>query len=81
MEYFLLILGLLLMIVGIVGISRDITNRKEILQKLTIERDFLQVLMDNIPYTIYFKDLDCKFTKINSAQAKLFGIDSYHTSE
>jgi PAS domain S-box-containing protein len=62
-------------IVGLVGISRDISAQKEIMQKLNEERDFLQVLMDYIPYTIYFKDLQCRFTKINQAQVKLIGIE------
>jgi len=62
-------------IIGLVGISRDITGQKEIVQKLNEERDFLQVLMDYIPYTIYFKDLECRFTKINKAQAKMIGVE------
>jgi PAS domain S-box-containing protein len=61
---------------GIVCISRDISHQKEIVQKLNIERDFLQVLMDNIPFTIYFKDLECRFTKINKAQARLIGAET-----
>ncbi len=61
-------------VIGLVGISRDISRQKEIIQKLNEERDFLQVLMDYIPYTIYFKDLNCRFTKINKAQAKLIGV-------
>lgn len=63
-------------IVGLVGISRDITTQKEIMQKLNEERDFLQVLMDYIPFTIYFKDLNSRFTKINKAQANLLGLDN-----
>jgi two-component system, sensor histidine kinase and response regulator len=63
-------------IVGLVGISRDISSQKKIIQKLNEERDFLQVLMDYIPYTIYFKDLECRFTKINKAQAKLIGVEN-----
>jgi len=60
-------------ITGLVGISRDISNQKVIINILNKERDFLQVLMDYIPYTIYFKDLECRFTKINMAQARLLG--------
>lgn len=62
-------------IVGLVGISRDISNHKETINILNKERDFLQVLMDYIPFTIYFKDLDGKFTKINKAQTKFLGLD------
>ena len=42
--------------------------------ELKYERDLLQVLMDNIPDSIYFKDKNSKFTRINKAQAKLLGI-------
>jgi two-component system sensor histidine kinase/response regulator len=63
-------------VVGIVGISRDVSSQMEIMTKLNAERDFLQVLMDYIPYTIYFKDLKCCFTKINKAQAELIGLNN-----
>ncbi|MBN1121875.1 MAG: PAS domain S-box protein, partial [Anaerolineae bacterium] len=32
-------------------------------------------LMDNIPDSIYFKDVESRFTRINQAQAKLLGCD------
>lgn len=38
------------------------------------ERNLLQVLLDNIPDTIYFKDKESRFTRINNAQADLLGI-------
>ncbi len=59
-------------IVGLVGISRDITNQKEIMQKLNEERDFLQVLMDYIPYTIYFKDSSVQVYKNQSGTSKAY---------
>ncbi len=43
--------------------------------ELEYERSLLQVLMDNIPDTIYFKDKHSKFTRINKAQAKLIGVE------
>ena len=61
-------------VAGLVGISRDISTQKKAMQLLQEERDFLQVLMDYIPYTIYFKDLDGRFTKVNKAQANALGI-------
>ncbi len=54
----------------------DITEQKELENKLIHERDLLHALMDNIPDTIYFKDRESKFTLINKAHAHLLGLDS-----
>ncbi|MCX7986799.1 MAG: PAS domain-containing protein [Bacteroidales bacterium] len=62
-------------ITGIVGFSRDISKLKYLIHELDTESAFLRLIMDNIPYTIYFKDTDGRFTKINKAQAELLGID------
>jgi PAS domain S-box-containing protein len=51
----------------------DITNRKHTEEALAHERDFLHILMENMPDTIYFKDTASRFTRINTAQAKLLG--------
>lgn len=54
---------------GIVGAVQDITERKQAEEALKAERDLLQLLMDNIPDTIYFKDRESRFVRINQAQA------------
>ena len=59
---------------GLIGISRDISEKRKVNSMLEQERNFLQVLMDNIPYTIYLKDPQGHFTKVNIAQAKLLGV-------
>ena len=43
-------------------------------QNVQQERDQLQILMDNIPDTIYFKDAASRFTRINPAQARTLGV-------
>ncbi len=53
----------------------DITARKEIEAALRREQNRLQVLMANFPDTIYFKDANSRFTRINTAQAETLGID------
>lgn len=40
------------------------------------EKDLLQILMDNIPDKIYFKDRESRFVRINIAQAELLGVNS-----
>ena len=64
------------LIAGLVGISHDISDLKIAENKLAREKELLQLLMDNIPDLIYFKDNESKFTRINLAQAELLGIDS-----
>ena len=61
-------------IIGTVGISRNITDRKRVQDELAQERDLLYVLMDNIPDAIYFKDTASRFTRINKAEARLLGV-------
>ena len=51
-------------------------ERSRFRQALLQERDLLQALMDNIPDTIYFKDTQSRFTRINNAQAKTLGLKS-----
>ncbi len=56
------------------GIVEDITERKRAEEALIEERQLLHTLMDNLPDLIYFKDLQSRFTRINKAHAKLFGL-------
>lgn len=65
---------------GIVGISHDLTMRKSIMHDLTIEREYLDIIMNYIPYSIYLKDKDCRFTKINKAQANFWKLKSLEDS-
>jgi PAS domain S-box-containing protein len=56
------------------GIFRDITESKRIERELTYERDLLYALMDNIPDTIYFKDVNSRFIRNNKAHLKVLGL-------
>jgi len=55
------------------AVATDITERKEVESSLARERYFLHSLMDNIPDSIYFKDADSRFVRVNKAIARAFG--------
>ncbi len=61
---------------GSVGLYQDITERKQSEQSLKYERDLLQIFLDNIPDTVYFKDRESRFVRINSALARVLGVRS-----
>jgi PAS domain S-box-containing protein len=45
-----------------------------LVEELARERDLLDTLMDNVPDAIYFKDSECRFTRINASQARILGV-------
>ena len=45
-------------------------------KELTHEQLLLRMLMDSMPDTIYFKDTQSRFTRINRAQAQVLGLPS-----
>ena len=59
---------------GMLGITTNITERKNIEVALGKERCLFKMLMDNIPDHIYFKDAKSRFLKINKAQAEIFNL-------
>jgi len=61
-------------ILGTFGISRDITNRKMVENKLEEEMSFMNTLMGKVPDSIYFKDLKSRFVLINKALTERLGI-------
>jgi two-component system, sensor histidine kinase and response regulator len=60
--------------VRMIGAMMDITERKQAEEALVEERQLLRTLMDNVPDKIYFKDCASRFTRINNALAKMFGL-------
>jgi PAS domain S-box-containing protein len=61
-------------IVGLVGIGHDITDRKRAGQALEHERKLLRTLIDNIPDSIYVRDLSNRFVVANASFARLMGV-------
>ena len=62
-------------ITGLVGISRDITERRLMKEMLRGERDLLHALIDNLPYSVYFKDAASRFTRVNQVASRQLGLD------
>jgi PAS domain S-box-containing protein len=56
------------------GVFRDITERKQMEEKMTYERGLFNVLMDNMPDPIYFKDTKSRFIRVNRASCPGLGI-------
>ncbi|MDD5618560.1 MAG: PAS domain-containing protein [Candidatus Omnitrophica bacterium] len=52
------------------GIIEDISKHKNMEEKLALEKDFLQGLLDNIPDAIYFKDRENRIIKVNKFYAQ-----------
>ncbi|MDD5156264.1 MAG: PAS domain S-box protein [Candidatus Omnitrophica bacterium] len=57
------------------GIIENISKHKEMEEKLALEKDFLQSLLDNIPDAIYFKDRNNRIVKVNKFYAQGAGLD------
>ena len=54
---------------------QDITERKRIENRLAAERDLLHALMDSLPNSVYFKDTESRFTRVNKVAARRLGLD------
>lgn len=53
------------------GIARDITDRKEIAEKLRATETFLHVIMDSVPDAIFIKDLEGRYLMANPAALRV----------
>ena len=60
----------------IFGTAIDVTARKHAEDALSYETDLWHTLMDSIPDTIYFKDIDSRFTRVNKAQCNILRIQN-----
>jgi PAS domain S-box-containing protein len=60
-------------VVGLIGIARDITERKQAEEFLARERLLLRTLIDNLPDCIYAKDADARKIMANPADLHNLG--------
>jgi PAS domain S-box-containing protein len=54
------------------GVIEDISSRKILEEQLSLEKDFFQSLLDNMPDAIYFKDSANRLIKVNKFYARGF---------
>lgn len=59
---------------GVVLVFSDVTQKYLSEEALMREQYLMEALMNSLPHHIYFKDMDCKFIRINKAHAKTFGL-------
>lgn len=58
---------------SILAIVEDISKEKLLEKKFADEQNFLSILLEHIPDSIYFKDLNSRFLKVSHALAKKHG--------
>jgi len=61
-------------VIGVQVIFWDVTARHKAEAALQQARYLLDALMDNLPHSIYFKDRNSRFIRINKALADYFGL-------
>ena len=61
-------------IVGVQIMFWDVTQRHRAEEALEYERHLLHALLENIPDSIYFKDLESHFVRVSKSLAEKFGL-------
>jgi PAS domain S-box-containing protein len=60
--------------VGLIGVSRDITERKRLEEKQRISEERLQAILDNAPAVVYLKDIQGRYLLVNRQFEALFHL-------
>lgn len=63
-------------LIGIIGLSIDITERRRVKQALIQERQLLRTLIDTLPDPIYVKDKTGRYLATNEANRKILHLAS-----
>lgn len=58
----------------LIGTVHDITERKQAEEELVKEQFLMNMLLDNVPDHIYFKDKESRFIRMNKSLATSFGL-------
>ncbi|MEM8913331.1 MAG: PAS domain-containing protein [Planctomycetota bacterium] len=61
-------------VLGVQVMFWDVTDRVNAEHRSQFEESLLKTLMENIPDSVYFKDLDSRFIRVSEAMARKFGL-------
>lgn len=61
-------------VIGMCGVSYDITEQKKLEQELDEQKTLLNIVLDNVDAHIYMKDKQRTFQYVNKNVAELFGL-------
>jgi diguanylate cyclase (GGDEF)-like protein/PAS domain S-box-containing protein len=64
--------------VAIHGMLRNVTARKRIDEELQRHRNDLQIVLNSIPTSVFYTDLNHRFTQVNKAFCKSLGFSMEH---
>lgn len=60
-------------IIGMLGISHDITDKKRLEDKVHRQKALLDTVLDNVDALVYMKDAERRFVYVNQRVAQVFG--------
>ncbi|HEY9877970.1 MAG TPA: PAS domain S-box protein, partial [Leptolyngbyaceae cyanobacterium] len=63
-------------LLGVEGFISDISDRKQAERTLKAREDFLQLILDSIPQSIFWKDRNSVYLGCNEAFARMIGLSS-----
>lgn len=61
---------------GFIITARNISEKKTIEEKLELEKNYFDTLMESIPDSIYFKDIQSRFLRVSKATVTKFNLKS-----
>lgn len=61
-------------IIGVQGVSRDITDKRKLVLKVKEQTSQLRALFDNIPFALWIKDVKGKFIMVNEEYENYYGL-------
>jgi|GEM_PF-291536 len=63
-------------VVGVLGITRDITEHRRLQDDLSAEKQYQRALLDNFPFMVWLKDTESRFLAVNQRFADAAGYEA-----